>query len=344
MSPMFTGSLLRSFDIRPLRRFVRRARALTVSARVLDNKSGAEINPGSLYFPDLIQANADRRHWKIPFRWMFFEVAPGVYVLEPEVQQALALLDGAEVYLSIKTTPAFYREYPDHNGSIPKKEHWRDFGRAIVEAMRLTGAKYVEIGNEPNYRVTDVSNSSQLWYGAYVGPFDTLYDAGYRYGQMLKVIRPMVQNQIPGGDIIAGALAYPNYDDDSQVLEFVRGMVDSGFSAKAVSMHGYVSWDPGSDDNFILPIYAARKIKSLTGLPVLFSEAALILNDQYQEGPMFRDAQARFVAFLENEKYDFTWYSWSQGAWSWMHSSLIRGSQRGMNDLYETPAYVEWAN
>jgi hypothetical protein len=307
------------------------------------NKIGAELT----YFPQkssLVSANVSRRHWKIDVRWDLFEPQPGQYTLPAETVRLLSLIGESEFYISFKVVPEAYRLWPEFIGSPPAPDYWDDLGRAIVELIRLTGADYVELFNEPNFRTSDVPGPTQVYYGAMVGTNETYYDAGFRYGKILEKVNRIVEGRYGEKRLFAGALAVPDFSDNSLAYPFLKGIFDANngnIPAAAITIHPYVH-NHWSYANWDAVFVFAKNVRSSTKLPVIFSETALLLADNSLEDDAFRVKQAKWLEKLRSERFIFTWYSF-EGQWSWYHNALIRGPQRWDPNLEPTVAYYEWA-
>jgi len=330
----------------------------------LRHKPGVELS-GYPVRDDLVTENVQRRHWKVDVRWDEFELQPGVYALPAETAQVLDLIKGSEFYLNIKVVPQAYRLWPEWNGSPPAPEYWDDLGRAIVELIRITGADYVELLNEPNFRVTEVKPAVQWYFGAAMGPEEGFYEAGYVYGEMLLVVRKIVQEEVPGGDVIAGGLFVDaGYElDNPRSTDYMKGMLaahktwrSNKLQACAISMHAYLYHYRvlNNTEAFELPMKYAEYLKKLTGVPVLFSEAAIIKKESYPDTEEFRIRQAEWAAYLKQQVptesaginsgkiVGWSWYNWAS-VWPWEYCAMIRGEKRGDANVQPTMAYEEWS-
>lgn len=321
-------------------------------ARLFDYPLGVDIE-GKVLAPGYLLQN---RHYKIQVRGDIFEPYPNTYVLDAELKSTLSYIGNAERYICFKFCPPQNRLWSTYRNSPPADQYLPDFGRAAAEAVLLTKAKYIEPWNEPDVVIGSIPTSWEDYLGAVVGIGESWYQGGERYGKMLMAVDHALKASGSTAGILAGALICDDIvAGETNNIEFLQGaMAATGGSlpCKAVSIHPYLKSNAfAKEEGFRIAwdrvMAHVDNIRSLTDKPVVFSETAILLDDDFQETPLFRQRQVDWVVFLKTQIANkrlagVSWYNWAS-VWPWMHCSLIRGAQRGDKNLQPTPVYLEWA-
>ena len=165
--------------------------------------------------------------------------------------------------------------------------------------------------NEPDVGIETSDPYEQYYFGAWVEGYD-FYDAGYRYGQMTKVVYHLFKTQCSNVKLIGGALVG---GDNS--FEFLRGMLDGGLQADYLSFHQYVF----SEKDFYSPFMYSEKLRQQTMLPFILTETSLL---SATGGEEHEKLKAKYIQYLKDR------LPWSEIRFaliynicgSWMNSAL----------------------
>jgi hypothetical protein len=188
---------------------------------------------------DLIEPVKGQRNWDL------------LANLNQELIQASK--SGARVILIVRGTPPWAQKAPASNcGPILSQEfaYFGEFMQELVNRYSRSpyGALYWEIGNEPDV----ISGQDNPYYGCWGDPADEFYGGEY-YGDMLKVVYPMMKTANPNVQVMVGGLLLdcdpenPPLDLNTNKLKdcrpgnFLEGILRNGGGNffDGVSFHAY---------------------------------------------------------------------------------------------------------
>jgi hypothetical protein len=206
------------------------------------------------------------RIYQIPISWRDYDQKIEQY------RECVRLLSGHAISLGIKHVPVQYREWPEYTGSPVDDNHYDKLGIFLNRAIYDLKPNRVEIFNEKNVPRSAVNQELAEYFGADIKDddeqdvYDAAIEAGHKYGQMLKVACPMVEDK--NVEIYAGALMRNEY-----MLPFLAGMVGENFSAyvTALSFHYYLFLPTPFEEIY----QVIDDLHSLTSAPLAISETAV---------------------------------------------------------------------
>ena len=265
-----------------------------------------------------------REQWLVPGRiiqwavkWDVVERVRGVYTWPENYDTTARLLQGYETIIGIKVCPPWARLWP-HAGSPPDPRYYSDLIRFIQAVQNRYHPNAIEFFNEPDCMYSPDFPFGEF-FGAWVGPGETWYAGGRRYGEATSKVYPGL-----GSKLLSGALMMHDYS-----LEFLRGALDAGLRADAISYHTYAH----SPAEFNLPEIHAAEIRACAnnGLPLVLSETSVTAA---VDTPELRRWQADYVRYLINWTGVLAkiWYSYANNGWE--NSDLVYNEPK--------PAYFVW--
>lgn len=263
------------------------------------------------------------------------------------------LLDAANARLS---PIVIVQQYPSwatvqsHKCSAIKEENFGDFAAFMRElVLRYKNPPYNvhnwELGNEPDVDPSQVGADSV--FGCW-GDQNATYYGGKHYGDMLKIVGPLIRSADPGARIFIGGLLL----DDPTKTEctpgvtpsnpscFFEGILASGAAKDfdVVSYHAYRSYDPAKRPDEILEP-ARQKVQFLKAVmarygiskPLVLTETAFRCQQCSNPDANFFEAQADFaprliVRTLGDGVESVIWYTLTGAGWD--NSGLLDKNQQ----------------
>lgn len=272
---------------------------------VLRHRLGCQIEG---YVSNISQYLIPNRAYQIPVR--LYEWPSAAHLSN------LSYLSGYDKVITVKCVPEHMRLWPGFAGSPPHPDRYDEFISMTQDVINRSGAKGIEMFNEPDIRKRDAAFPD--FYGAWVGDDESYYDGGRRYGQLCAYAYP----RLYGSKIIAGALMMHEYS-----LEFLRGAIDGGLRADAISYHCYI-WGR-ADFGRIFEI--AGNIAQFSRLPLIATETSLLGDGSLQHQTDKADYLTYIINTMPTSDLDAVmWYT--LGGNDWNNSDLLPGS-----------AYQVWA-
>lgn len=256
---------------------------------------------------------ADWSPYLIPHRLYQWPLRWWSYPCDEYDENALAL-KGHRQIITLKCVPEEYRLWPEFAGSPPAPQHYDAFVAHAQQVIDRYQPEAIEFFNEPDVYTMNASHPE--FYGAWVGPDDTMYQGGRRYGAFCAYVYP----RLHGCKVLAGALMMHN-----ESLEFLQGALNAGLRADALSYHCYISMD----EVFDRIIYLAQALQMMTSLPLVCTETA-VMGDGSAE---HQTRKAQYVNYLRS------------GAWLWIEAAnwyTIGGNDYWETDLLPGAAWEEW--
>jgi hypothetical protein len=207
--------------------------------------------------------------------WKDVEATQGIYnwsaidAAVTEIENAHSINpDGINIIVTVRGTPDWAQaNYPFSCGPIKgvNNENFGDFIVALIDELEGRGVDYVkywEIWNEPDIPAISVSDPHQPWGGCWGDENDDYY-GGRTYGEMLKVIYPLIKTRDPQSQVLVGGL---NLDCDPRnppagktckPSKFLEGILLAGagsaFDGVAFHAFDYISKDQSG--NYLLGQY-----------------------------------------------------------------------------------------
>lgn len=283
---------------------------------------GVQVD-GSWVTQELI---AQGRIYQSPAHWTEIEAEKGVYNYPEWLDRNVEWFGKNPIIIGAKTVPTWARLWPEFQGSPPKDEAFPDYANFLISICNRYHPWGIEMFNEPDVGPEDVPSAIQYYFGAWVLDED-FYGAGFRYGRMTTVVYPLVKEQCPDVQLIAGALA----GNEIQSSWFLRGMLDAGLKTDYISFHKYVYGISGFPSVFTF----SKIIKELTDLPQIVSETNLISSTG---GPEHEALKAEYITYLRENlpDPDITTILIYGICNTWMNSALAPNCTPG-------EAYKRWA-
>ncbi len=174
-----------------------------------------------------------------------------------DIQYAASMQTGAAVIVVVRGTPSWAREPATALFSCGpiKSSEYQAFGlfmfNLITELANrgITYVKYWELWNEPDIQPIDsVNDPDQPWGGCW-GDTSDAYFGGQKYGEMLKVVYPLIKTKDPNAQVMVGGLnldcdprfSPPAGKTDCNSSKFLEGILvaGAGNSFDGVAFHAY---------------------------------------------------------------------------------------------------------
>lgn len=209
-------------------------------------------------------------------------------VADLEVELAVTQQAGMQPILIVRSTPSWAQLVPGAACGPIKQVYFEAFGDFLVAAVeRYSGPPYYvrhfEIWNEPDVDPTLVPGD-QI-YGCWGDKNDPLY-GGEFYGEMLKVVYPMMKNANPDITVLVGGLLLdcdprnPPPGKNCEPSNFLEGILTAGAknAFDGVSFHAYDFYND-SFDTFGNPNWHSGKFNNEPNgslRPVLIKKAEFI--------------------------------------------------------------------
>lgn len=195
------------------------------------------------------------------FRWNEIEpqnVDPSGYRwnASDEAGLALASQSGLQVIAALLFTPEWAQKYPGVLCGPVAESAFEEYGQYLQALVRRYGqppfnVRYWELGNEPDidYRLVPPDSPFGCW-----GDSEDPYYGGEYYGEMLKVVYPMIKQADPQAQVLVGGLVLdcdpvdPPEDPpgsgklrDCTSTRFLEGILKTGAGSAfdGVSFHAY---------------------------------------------------------------------------------------------------------
>jgi hypothetical protein len=187
-----------------------------------------------------------------------------------EAQLIEARKANLQTILVVRSTPSWAQLVPGFECGAMKSQYFDDFGSFMAQAVaRYSGPPYYvrhfEIWNEPDVDPNIISSPTDP-YGCWGDNSDPYYGGGY-YGQMLKVVYPMIKAVAPNVQVLTGGLLMhcdPRIDPvGCKPSKFLEGILLAGAknAFDIVGFHGYDYYNP-SFDTFGNPGWASGKFNN----------------------------------------------------------------------------------
>lgn len=230
------------------------------------------------------------------------------------------------IILGIKTTPQPYRLWPEHIASPPKPEYYYKYAEFVCSLNQQYHIDAIEIYNEPNVSIALLDNTTERYFGGWIGEDETPEIGGTRYGQFMSVVYPAIKSCNPDLTVYAGALM-GNQDG----IRFIHAAIDAGLQADAISFHAYLS---DYNRNYSYPFEYADQIWQYTNLPLALTEMS-VMRRFVEDDAQFRENQVQYLQYvLQNSVFEYV------GIYSlfndWEDTAMIR---QGL----PTPLYESWS-
>lgn len=193
------------------------------------------------------------RLYQWPLRWWS-------YPNDDYDANALAL-KGHRQIITLKCVPEQYRLWPEFAGSPPAPQHYGAFVQFAQEVIDRYKPDAIELFNEPDVYMMYANHPE--FFGAWVGPQDTMYQGGRRYGAFCAYVYP----RLTGCKILAGALMM-----GVETPDFLRGAMDAELMADAISFHCYIR----TQAEFERLTTLAQSIRNLAHLPAVCTETSVL--------------------------------------------------------------------
>lgn len=239
---------------------------------------------------------------------------------------------GLETIVIIRSTPPWAQSVPGVYCSIPSAAEYQAFGAFLADTVALLGAppynvRYFEIANEPDIAPELVP--ADIMFGCW-GQLEDPYYGGGTYGELLKVVSPLMKAANPEARVTVGGLLLdcdpnnpPPLNDGSGGLKdctparFLEGILESGAGEAfdAVSFHAYdyyfgpwsygnLNWNSvSSEDGPVVKAKTGYLRDLLAGYgfsdkELINTEGALIctLTDGSCTSPEFEQTKAAYLA------------------------------------------------
>lgn len=192
--------------------------------------------------------------------------------------------------LTLKMTPLWaLPEGVVRQCKLPDKSHWDDYIEFANEAIKIYQPEYVELGNE-----NDAVGNTYPWYGC-VGD-------GKLYAEFVNYVAP----KLSGAKVLIGAIANPY----GGFLTDLLGELDPNLDI-ILSWHCYAGFENGELQSTCKRWQ--KYIRSLTSLPLILSETAVICWDENLNG--IDDARIEHFQWLETTQSLAIWYTIANNNW-----------------------------
>jgi hypothetical protein len=171
-----------------------------------------------------------------------------------EIQRANSVQTGTSVIVIIRGTPDWAQNNAPFSCGPIKPSEYQTFGNfifSLISELNNRGINYVkywEIWNEPDIQPISTSDPDQPWGGCW-GDTSDPYFGGGAYGEMLKVIYPIIKNKDPNAQVMIGGLNLdcdPRYPPpagktDCNSSKFLEGILQAGAggSFDGVAFHAF---------------------------------------------------------------------------------------------------------
>jgi len=286
-----------------------------------------------------------------------------------EAELINASQNNIQVLLIVRSTPTWAQVLSGSFCGPIKQSKFSDFASFMGELVARYSrppynVKYWEIWNEPDAPV----NVSDNVYGCWGDPSDGSYYGGRYYGEMLKVIYPLIKTSDSEAQVVVGGLLLdcdPRLTPGSCIpSKFLEGILiaGAGNSFDGVSFHAYdyyllelgkyynPNWVSNQEDGPV-SIAKTRFLKEVLanyGFPNKFlmnTESALICPDgppgaycylhpdfdatEFENTKAYMVPQAYAVAIAEGLRAN-VWYS----LFGWRHSELLQWPSMTPNPAY----------
>jgi hypothetical protein len=258
-------------------------------------------------------------------KWYEVEVSPGVYKFPDYLLEDYKYIEDRETLYQIKNAPEWMRVDPSMKCSPPKEEYYDDFAYFLNYVIDYFNITAIEVWNEPNTPPEIIPDGHDYYYGCW-GHVGKSYIGGADYGEMLKVIYPIIKSEHPNVEVYAGALSPGDSAED-----FVKGFISVGNYFDGISYHAYPHYGGEGYDE----IGKWYNILSKYTDNVIVTETSLLNGGN--PTTEFEIAQAEYfvwsidrVKFL-GMKYMF-WYDLHN---TWAHCGLIESNRK-------KPAWFEY--
>lgn len=193
-----------------------------------------------------------------------------------------------EVILVVRSTPGWAQLYSGVKCGPMKQSNFDEFGAFLAAAVTRYSAppynvEYFEIWNEPDVDSTLVDPDEV--YGCWGDNSDPYYGGGY-YGQMLKVVYPMMKAANPNVKVVIGGLLLdcdprnPPQGQTCKPSKFLEGILRAGAknSFDGVSFHAYDYYN-SAIDTYGNPNWGSGKLNNEPNgvmIPVMIKKAGFI--------------------------------------------------------------------
>ncbi len=187
-----------------------------------------------------------------------------------EAQLLEARKANLQTILVVRSTPSWAQLVPGFACGPMKSQYFDDFGSFMAQAVaRYSGPPYYvhhfEIWNEPDVDPNIIGSPTEP-YGCWGDNSDPYYGGRY-YGQMLKVVYPMIKAVAPNVQVLNGGVLMhcdPRIDPvGCKPSKFLEGILVAGAknSFDIVGFHGYDYYNP-TFDTFGNPGWASGKFNN----------------------------------------------------------------------------------
>jgi len=267
----------------------------------------------------------------------------GNFTITDRIRTNIAAMSRDWLYVNIKLTPIWAREFPTDPKSPPAPEYWIDYANAAIE-LKKQFPQIASVGfmNEPNMPY-EASNPD--YFGCWMRPGEAstpegIYNAGVRYSKFLKLVGTEVKKVFPDIIIIGGDLFCDVNPQAAILIEFIKGMVLENPPYDYNGIHAYYYYyrlfrgapliemtDPIDRDNVFSTYFTiASNLKEITGKRSIFTETAVIRKQKLPDTPEFQTAQKDWMVYLKkhvakkdewnNPVVSFMWYCLIN-TWEW---------------------------
>lgn len=197
---------------------------------------------------------------------------------------------------------------------IPR-QFWDGWLQNAEQAVILTGARWVEIGNEPD---TDAT-----WAEKYFGCWGVDYASGVYYGEFVSYTAPRLRARFPGLTIYAGALM-------NGPGEFAAGFRDTVTGIDGITFHNYPRC--GQDAAVSTTTRHQAQADFFAPRPVYLSETSLIYAEWSAECDQEQAEYTRWL--LEDYAGTFAiFYTLANN--DWMNSDMVKGTPKPAWYVYQ---------
>lgn len=266
----------------------------------------------------------------------------GSFVISDRVRTNIEYMSRDWLYVNIKLTPIWARQFPNDPKSPPAEQYWIEYSNAAIQLKKLY-PKIAAIGfmNEPNM---PYEASVPDYFGCWMLPNEAqnpngFFNAGVRYGKFLKLVNTEVKKVFPDLIIISGEL-YCDYNIQPKVtFDFANGMMTEKPVYDYNGIHAY-HWyyhilknsyttemtDEEKNDVFRTYFVLAKNLQDVTGKRSIFTETSLLRKQGLPDMEGFRNAQKDWMIYLKEnisnvDKWDnpvvsFMWYALIN-PWEW---------------------------
>jgi hypothetical protein len=168
--------------------------------------------------------------------------------LETQLKDAVTL--DMHTILIVRNTPAWAQLHPGYPCGPMQSQYFDDFGAFMAAAVARYSqppynVMYYELWNEPDVDWQIITDPNEP-YGCWGDSSDPYYGGGY-YGEMLKVVYPMIKAANPRAQVLIGGLLMdcdptnPPQGANCTPSKYLEGILLSGArnSFDAVSFHAY---------------------------------------------------------------------------------------------------------